>query len=76
MKYLYMIVLAVLSVQAIADDFDSLKEVRAFTDKTMDLFVQKRFSEGLSAAKAYWPLPKEEIDGLVDQINQQWSIVD
>ena len=29
----------------------------------------------LAIAKAYWPLPPVEIDGLANQINTQWSIV-
>jgi len=76
MKYLFIAILLALSLQANADGFSSPKEARDFADKTMDLFIKKKFSEGLNAAKIYWPLPSIEIDGLANKINQQWPIVD
>lgn len=75
MKYLLVLVIAVVSLQNHAHAFDSPDEAKAFADRTMDLFLQEKFSEGLDAAKAYWPLPSVEIDGLANQINQQWPIV-
>jgi len=75
MKHTLMAIIAIISLQAHAGAFSTMKETRAFTDKTMDLFVQEKFAKGLNAAKAYWPLPSVEIDGLTNKIKQQWPII-
>jgi len=41
----------------------------------MQHFVREEFIKGLDIAKAHWPLPPVEIDGLANQIKTQWSIV-
>jgi len=76
MKYLLIIIFTVIPLQSHADGFSSTTETKSFADKTMDLFIQKKFTEGLNAAKAYWPLPAVEIDGLINKIKQQWAIID
>ena len=59
-----------------ADGFKDESQMRAFSDKFMDNMIQKEFKKGFESAKVYWPLPAVEIDGLVNQIQQQWPIVD
>ena len=41
----------------------------------MQHFLKAEFVEGLDMAKAYWPLPPVEIDGLANKINTQWGLV-
>ena len=41
----------------------------------MALILEEQFQKAFDNAKQYWPLPSIEIDGLVNQINQQWPIV-
>ncbi len=76
MKHILVIFLTILSFQANAGEFSTPKETKAFADKIMNLFIQKKFSQGLNETKEYWPLPPVEIDGLLNQIKQQWPIVD
>ena len=45
-------------------------------DKLVDNFIKANFQEGLNASKPYWPLPEVEIDGMANQIKQQWPMVD
>lgn len=59
-----------------AGGFTTKGEIRAFADTLMDHFVKAEFQEGLNLAKKYWPIPEVEIDGLANQIKQQWPIVD
>jgi len=75
MKYISTMVLMVFSLQVFAGGFSTPADAKKFTDKTVELFYQMKFKEGLNAAKAYWPLPEVEIDSLGNQINQQWPLV-
>jgi len=59
-----------------ADGFKDESQMRAFSDKFMDNMIQKEFKKGFDSAKLYWPLPTVEIDSLVNQIEQQWPIID
>ena len=51
------------------------RECRAFSDRLMKQFADGEFNEGLNSAKPYWPLPEVEIDGMANQIKQQWPMV-
>jgi len=64
-----------LSNSALAGGFKTEQECRSFADKLMDQFVNANFQEGLNNAKQYWPIPEVEIDGMANQIKQQWPIV-
>ena len=64
------------SFSALAQGFESEQQARAFADNLMVQFIAKKFKEGLDSAKPYWPMPEVEIDGLTNQILQQWPIVD
>lgn len=76
MRFWATLVALLLSSSALADGFKSPEATKEFSDKLMGYFVQTKFTEGLSAAKPYWPLPAVEIDGMANQINQSWPVVD
>lgn len=76
MKKLLLSLLCLVSCATFAEGFKTEAEAREFSDKMMDQFINKKFQQGLDAAKPYWPLPDVEIDGLANQIAQQWPIVD
>lgn len=76
MKRFLITALLLISSTAIADGFKTEKQARDFTDDMLEQFIAKKFQEGLNSAKPYWPLPEVEIDGLANQIAQQWPIVD
>lgn len=42
----------------------------------MDHMVKGEFQGGFNLAKSYWPIPEVEIDGIVNQINMQWPLID
>ena len=52
-----------------------ISETKSLSNEIMQLFVKEEFTKGLNLAKTYWPLPPDEIDGLANQINAQWSVV-
>ncbi len=76
MKKVTAIILLIMSFSAIAEGFKSESETKAFADGLMQKFVNKNFSEALNSAKPYWPIPELEVDGLLNTILQQWTIVD
>ena len=75
-KLIFLIISITLSSSAMASGFKTQQELRPFTDKFMDQIIESKFQEALDSAKPYWPLPPVEIDGLANQIKQQWPIVD
>jgi hypothetical protein len=54
----------------------TVKQTRELSDKIVEMFINKKFKEGLALAKPHWPLPEVEIDGMANQIETQWPIVD
>lgn len=76
MKSIILMMMMAFTSISFAKGLESEKQVREFSDKLMDQFIAKKFTEGLNSAKEYWPLPEVEIDGLGNQISQQWPIVD
>ncbi|MGB5473679.1 MAG: hypothetical protein WBQ78_09405 [Gammaproteobacteria bacterium] len=58
-----------------AGTLNEIADTRSLSDKIMQHFLKAEFVEGLDIAKGHWPLPPVEIDGLANQINTQWSIV-
>jgi hypothetical protein len=75
-KVIFLLLFLALSHSAIAGSFKAEQELRPFADKFMDQIIVSKFQEALNSAKPYWPLPAVEIDGLANQIQQQWPIVD
>ena len=72
----WIIVLIIIVAQsASAASLNEISETKSLSNKIMQHFLKAEFVEGLDIAKAYWPLPPVEIDGLANQINTQWSIV-
>lgn len=58
-----------------AAELTSKAQTRQFADQTVGLFLEEKFAAAFGNAKLYWPLPQVEIDGLVNQVKQQWPIV-
>lgn len=58
-----------------AAEFPSGTEARRFADALVQQFLQARFAEAFDRARPYWPLPAAEIDGLIEQVRQQWPVV-
>ena len=70
------IVLLIITAQsAYGASLKEISETKSLSRKIMQHFLKAEFVEGLSIAKAHWPLPPVEIDGLANKINTQWSIV-
>lgn len=68
-------VLALLSLGAQADGLASKSEAKAFSDRLVQFFVKEEFKAGFDAAKPHWPIPAIEVDGVVNQIDQAWPLV-
>lgn len=72
----WVIVLMIIVAQsASAASLKDISETKSLSNKIMQHFLKAEFAEGLDMAKAYWPLPPVEIDGLANKINTQWSLV-
>ena len=71
----FFVIIVLLPIPALSAGFQSKAETKIFADKTMALILEEQFQKAFDNAKQYWPLPSIEIDGLVNQINQQWPIV-
>jgi hypothetical protein len=74
-KLFLLLLLTLISSPALAGGFKTEQDCRTFSDKLMDQFVQTNFKAGLNSAKPYWPIPEIEIDGMANQIEQQWPVV-
>ena len=75
-KIIFLFLFMMLPSIAIAGGFKTEGECKNFSDKLVDQFINGNFKDGLNSAKPYWPIPEIEIDGLANQIVQQWPIVD
>ena len=74
-KIVTTIIVLLLTTQAVAGQLQSRAETRHLSDKLVNLFLQEKFQVAADSMKPYWPIPEVEIDGLVNQINQQWPLV-
>jgi hypothetical protein len=75
MKPILFVLVTLLSISTHATDFKTESEAKVFADRLVDLLLQDKFREAFDQAKPYWPMPTIEIDSLVNQIQQQWPIV-
>ena len=75
-KIALLLFLMIMPNLALAGGFKTEREIRSFTDKLINHFINSDFQKGLNETKPYWPLPEVEIDGMANQIKQQWPIVD
>jgi hypothetical protein len=50
-------------------------EARKKADQVMAFVNQEKFAEAYGVVKPFWPLPAVEIDGLANQMNTQWPMV-
>lgn len=67
--------LLLLTSIAHSDSFKTEEDMRIFSDKFIDIMIKSEFQKGFDSSKVYWPISAVEIDGIVNQINQQWLIV-
>jgi len=76
MKYTFITLLILIaSTSASAKGFKTENETKIFSNKLVTQFVNNDFDNALNSAKPYWPIPAVEIDGMVNQIKQQWPLV-
>ena len=70
------IVLMIIAAQSASGaSLNEISDTKSLSHKIMQHFLKSEFVEGLNIAKAHWPLPPVEIDGLANKINTQWSMV-
>jgi hypothetical protein len=75
MRALIVVLMIFAAQSASAASLKDISETKSLSNKIMQHFLKAEFVKGLNIAKAYWPLPPVEIDGLANKINTQWSIV-
>ena len=75
MRVLLIVLIIIIAHSASAEPLEQISETKSLSNTIMQHFLKAEFIKGLDIAKAYWPLPPVEIDGLANQINTQWSIV-
>ena len=76
MRYACSVLLLCFSLSVQAGGVGSVAEAESLAESMIEKFVDKNFKAGLDLAKEHWPLPEVEIDNLLNQIEQQWPIVD
>jgi len=64
-----------ISISVNAKGFKTESETKVFADKLVSKFIKNDFKNPLNSAKPYWPMPAVEIDGMLNQITQQWPLV-
>ena len=74
--FIYITVSLILSITANASGFENESETKSFANKLVSKFIVNDFKSALDSAKPYWPIPAVEIDGMLNQISQQWPIVE
>jgi len=75
MRALIIVLVLILAQPVSAAALKEVSATKSLTNNIMQHFVREEFIKGLDIAKAHWPLPPVEIDGLANQIKTQWSIV-
>ena len=53
----------------------AIADTRALADQAMKLVQQEKLVEAYAVVKAFWPAPAVEIDGLANQTNTQWPMI-
>ena len=72
----WVVVLMIITAQSASGaSLSEISDTKSLSHKIMQHFIKSEFVEGLNIAKAHWPLPPVEIDGLANKINTQWSMV-
>jgi len=75
-KALLILALFVWSINSFAEGFLNEEQTKAFSERLMEHIIKKDFEAGFDQTKKYWPIPEVEVNSMVNQINQQWLIVD
>lgn len=74
-RVITLLVLVSISTSTLANGFKTQNEAKKFSDRLVEFFVKENFQAGFDTAKPYWPIPAVEVDGSVNQINQQWPLI-
>jgi hypothetical protein len=74
MKIVVSIIFCLISFQVNADRFLTEGQAQNFAESAMDSFVNGEFSKGVNLAKPYWPIRPVEVDGMANQLAQQWPM--
>ena len=53
----------------------TLKETEKLSDQAMKNFANEDFEAGYKLLRPHWPIPGVEIDGLINQTQQQWPLI-
>ena len=64
MRALIIVLMFLAAQSAYAASLKDISKTKSLSNKIMQHFLKAAFVEGLNIAKAYWPLPAVEIDGL------------
>ena len=61
---------------ASAEHLLSTDDTKALAEQMMSHFINKEFAKGVAIARPHLPSPEVELDHLIEQIEQQWPIVE
>ncbi|MDX1285306.1 MAG: hypothetical protein R3182_09845 [Draconibacterium sp.] len=75
MKKIIFFTLLFLSNTVFAKELKSENDIRKFSDMFMAYITKEQVSKAFDTAKPNWPIPKVEIDGLANTVQQQWPII-
>ena len=53
----------------------TVEETEKLSDRAMQHFVDEDFEAGYKLLRPNWPIPGVEIDGLINQTQQQWPLI-
>jgi len=75
MKNLIFLIIITFSHSVIAEQLESENDAREFANTVMKYIAKEKIKKAFEIAKLNWPIPKVEVDNLVNTIEQQWPIV-
>ena len=76
MKTILVAIVLAFSIPASADTLKDREETLQLSKAAMERFINSDYAGGIELLSAYWPLPMVELEGLLNQINTQWPIVE
>ena len=71
MRFLYGILLVLLSSLAISEELTSKQQTIELSDKFISFIEKGEFEKALAVVSPYWPIPKHEIESMAYQISSQ-----
>ncbi|MCG8565684.1 MAG: hypothetical protein MI747_11455 [Desulfobacterales bacterium] len=75
-KIVLIICLCLIPVSGWGQGFERVSDIRAFCDEFMDQIVRADFQAAFDSTKSFWPVPEVEVDGIVNQVKQQWPLME